>query len=98
MVYFNRLVDEVPTFSIDSGGTPSPINQGQTVDINGILPDFSALKEQLIRENPLMDAVRRWVAPYDGEVHISGTVNLIKDESKEREEYAPDGVRGCDPA
>ncbi len=95
VVYFNYLVNGVPTFVPSSFFTPSPIDQGQNVDTDGTLPDFSDLKKQMVRENPLMDAVRRWVAPYDGTVGIAGSVSLIQDSSDERKEYSPDGFRAA---
>jgi hypothetical protein len=95
-VFFNRLVNGVPTFVADSTLTPVPIDQGQPVDADGTLPSFDAERAQLVIENPLMDAVRRWVAPFDGQIEITGDVQLIDSSATDpaRAAYTTaDGVR-----
>jgi RHS repeat-associated protein len=64
-------------FSRNSYDSDLPLGAiGGSVD-KEILPDVSAARLQLEAENPLMDNVRRWVAPYDGRVRISGAVQLV---------------------
>lgn len=71
--------------------TPVPIGAGQ-VDTDGLLPDYTAERERRIDSSPLVDTLRRWTAPYDGTVRVTGTVALRK--SDERPEFSqPDGVR-----
>jgi hypothetical protein len=64
------------------------------VDTNGLLKDFSAIDDQMVKYSPLMDAVRRWIAPYDGQISIDGDVSLMEDNSQARQKYkTADGVR-----
>jgi RHS repeat-associated protein len=93
VVYFNYLSNGVPSFTPDSSLTPLPVGKGQ-LDTDGIVDDYSTLYENMIDQNPLIDAVRRWIAPYDGYIKISGPVTLIKDSSEDRAEYkTADGVK-----
>lgn len=83
----------VPTFSADSQDTPVPIGKG-TVDTDNLLEDAAAVEAQRAADFPLMDTLRRWVAPYDGVISVNAPVALIEDNSKQREEYTgADGVR-----
>ena len=95
LVLFNHLdANGRPVFTANSNDTPVPIGRS-TVNANGMIPDYSARYEQLINENPLLDSVRRWVAPYDGTISISGGVQLV-DTTQERatNNYTTaDGVR-----
>lgn len=59
----------------DSGGTPLPIVTG-AVTPSGLVPDFSANAAQNRQRFPLVDAVRRWIAPYDGTIQITGAAAL----------------------
>lgn len=74
-VKFNRLVNGVPTFAADSAGTPSPITPG-SANVDGLVSDFAEIQEKMIDNNPLLDAVRVWRAPFGGTVNISGDVKL----------------------
>ncbi|TMQ12501.1 MAG: hypothetical protein E6J91_20700, partial [Deltaproteobacteria bacterium] len=47
-----------------------------TVNPNGLVPDFSANAAQNAQRFPLVDAIRRWFAPYDGTIQITGAANL----------------------
>jgi RHS repeat-associated protein len=93
-VLFNHLdANGVPTFTADSNDTPVPIGGG-TVDTDGIVQDFEAVRQRQIDNNPLQDSVRRWVAPFSGRVQVTGTVALIEDTSAARDQYrTADGVR-----
>jgi hypothetical protein len=83
-----------PTFTPNSFDTPVPIDGGSGVDTNGIIEDYSTLFEEMVDTYPLVDSVRRWIAPYSGTVRIAGAVRLIEDTSPERAQYATaDGVR-----
>ncbi|HEX6686864.1 MAG TPA: SpvB/TcaC N-terminal domain-containing protein [Candidatus Limnocylindrales bacterium] len=74
-VLFGRLgADGVPVYGI-SGDTPVPIGAG-TVNPGGLFGDFAAERERFIDSFPLLDTVRRWVAPFDGQVEIQGAVRL----------------------
>ena len=89
-VYFNHL-DAIgtPTFTASSADTPVPIGGG-AVDTNGIVPDYEDLYQQNIDTFPLLDTVRRWIAPFAGTVRITAPVSLT---GMAPEGYAADGVR-----
>ena len=88
-VYFNSLdAQGIPEFSSDSAGTAVPIDDGTLA-----LPDLDAFNdfEQLQRDqSPLQDVVRRWTAPFDGTIAISGAVEF---DPPSGTEYDGDGVR-----
>ncbi len=94
VVYFNHLNEnDVPTFTANSADTPVPITSGK-VDTNGLLPDPSGEEAKRADYFPLLDAVRRWVAPYDGTVSIDAPVHLIQDTSEDPTKYTKaDGVQ-----
>ncbi|MDI2131271.1 SpvB/TcaC N-terminal domain-containing protein [Yinghuangia seranimata] len=81
-----------PVYTANSADTPVPVGSGRT---NGtIVGDQTAAFERAVDNSPLMDSVRRWVAPYDGTVRIEGRARLVQDTSPQRAEYAKaDGVR-----
>lgn len=92
-VLFGRIGDAgTPVYGV-SGDTPVPIGTG-TVDTAGLLPDLSADQQRLIDSFPLLDTVRRWVAPFDGTVSIAGAVSL-SDQTAAARAASPtaDGVR-----
>ena len=62
-------------FSNDSADTPNWIDGGAMAS-TGIFDGFDSIEDDLRELNPLMDTVRRWVAPYDGDIRIGGTVQL----------------------
>ncbi|MCW3840482.1 polymorphic toxin-type HINT domain-containing protein [Micromonospora yasonensis] len=92
-VLFGRVgANGVPVYGV-SGDTPAPIGQGQ-VDADGLFGSFGADRDRLDRSFPLLDSVRRWVAPYDGTVTISGDVRLSPGTAAARaESRTADGVR-----
>ena len=79
-VYFNRLVDNIPTFSTDISGTSNPITYSGIVNPDSIFSSEELLAEQdsLMKKSPMLDAVRLWVAPKDGNIIIEGNVQLIQ--------------------
>lgn len=82
----------IPTFG-DIGATPVPVGIG-TIDTDGLLEDPAADEAERAANFPLMDTVRRWVAPYDGIVRITAPVNLVMDNSEDRKDYdGADGVQ-----
>ncbi|HST46484.1 SpvB/TcaC N-terminal domain-containing protein [Jatrophihabitans sp.] len=93
-VLFNHLdANGVPTFTTDSNDTPVPIGSG-ALDSSGLVQDYSAIKAQQDSNNPPVDVLRRWTAPYAGTVKVTGTVALIQDTSAARAAYTgADGVR-----
>ncbi|MEM7571438.1 MAG: SpvB/TcaC N-terminal domain-containing protein [Bacteroidota bacterium] len=75
-VYFNHLnAAGDPTFTTNSGDTPSPIVPGAAPDPDLITID-PAEQDALIDEAPLHDIVRRWKAPYDGVISLNAPVRL----------------------
>jgi RHS repeat-associated protein len=92
-VLFGRVgPDGAPVYGVSSD-TPVPIGSAP-VDTTGLLPDLSADQQRQIDSHPLVDTVRRWVAPFDGTVSVSGDVHLIQDTTAARAAYTKaDGVR-----
>jgi RHS repeat-associated protein len=83
-VYFNHIEfdsqgNALPTFTANSTDTPSPIRGGGVIDDSDTKVDPQEQAE-FLSDNPLQDAVRVWVAPYDGTVAISGTAKLLPPE------------------
>jgi RHS repeat-associated protein len=92
-VIFGLVSNGVPAYSPNSADTPVPIGAG-TVDTSNLLADPSAIEAQRAANFPLLDTVRRWVAPYDGTISINAPVQLIQDTSTVRAQYqTADGVR-----
>ena len=99
-VLFNHLnSDGHPEFvKNDSSATPAPIttssNGSQTTAPQSWNADDEALYQENIEKFPLIDAVRRWVVPYQGVIGISGDVALVENTDPERQSYkTADGVR-----
>lgn len=93
-VLFGRVgADGVPVYGL-SGDTPVPIGSS-TVDASGVLGDFSAQRDRQIDSFPLVDSVRRWIAPYDGTVAVTGAARLLAPGPGDTKPAyaAPDGVR-----
>lgn len=98
-VYFNHIEfdaqgNAVPTFTLTSADTPSPIIYGGKIDTSVITIDPTE-QEELIASSPMEDMVRVWVAPKSGIVNISGTVSLVVPTGDyDAQEYEKaDGVR-----
>ncbi|MFB7513266.1 SpvB/TcaC N-terminal domain-containing protein [Streptomyces sp. NPDC056144] len=90
-VRFGRVDDDGGVTYGSAAQTPVPIGAGQ-VDTGKLLPDLDAERERRIDSSPLVDTVRRWTAPYDGIVRVTGTVALKK--TTVQADFAhPDGVR-----
>ncbi|GHT17488.1 hypothetical protein FACS189429_1680 [Bacteroidia bacterium] len=79
-VYFNHIEfdangNAVPTFTLSSADTPSPIMGGGVIDAGDTEVDEEE-QADLIKYSPLLDVVRVWEAPFSGTVQISGSVQL----------------------
>ncbi|MEM8583572.1 MAG: SpvB/TcaC N-terminal domain-containing protein [Bacteroidota bacterium] len=75
-VYFNHLdANGDPTFTTDSGDTPSPVVPGAAPDPDLVTIDPQE-QEDLIDQAPLHDVVRRWEVPYSGLIGIQAPVRL----------------------
>jgi RHS repeat-associated protein len=76
IVYFNHLVNGIPTYTQSSADTPSPIGSSTT----GIDPDLVQIDpqelERLKDQFPLHDVVRVWEAPYTGTITVNAPVGL----------------------
>lgn len=94
-VLFGRIgPDGAPVYGV-SGDTPVPIASGQ-VDSEGLFSDFAADRDRMIDSFPLLDTVRRWVAPFSGTVSIEGGVRLAESTAPARASSAiADGVRAA---
>lgn len=93
-VWFNHLDDNGdPTFSTNSGATPSPINSG--ADLDGSLFEIDPEElEELIDRYPLQDVVRMWEAPFTGEIQVMAPLNLEEPADPMAQSYqSDDGVR-----
>ncbi|MFC4111879.1 SpvB/TcaC N-terminal domain-containing protein [Nonomuraea zeae] len=83
-VLFGRVgADGTPVYGV-SGDTPVPVSPGH-LETDGLF-DFSQDRDRLNESFPLLDSVRRWVAPFDGTVKVEGPVKLASTKSV-------DGVR-----
>jgi len=91
-VLFGRIgAGGVPVYGISSD-TPVPVTSGQ-VDPS-LLGDFATDRERFIDSYPLLDTVRRWVAPFDGVVRVEGAVALSAQTADARaHSKLADGVR-----
>lgn len=74
-VYFDHLDNGVPTFSTTSAGTAVPIDPGTAATLPD-LPQLQKLQDQQNAKSPLVDTVRRWIAPWSGHVAITGAVTF----------------------
>ena len=92
-VLFGRVgAGGVPVYGI-SADTPVPVGSG-AVDGSGLFGDPAADRARLDASFPLLDTVRRWVAPYDGVVAVEGAVRLSPQTSAARAaSTTADGVR-----
>jgi RHS repeat-associated protein len=92
-VLFGRIgPDGAPVYGA-SGDSPVPISAAP-VDASGLIRDFTADRERQADSHPLVDTVRRWVAPFDGTIRVGGDVRLLEDSGAERAAYTKaDGVR-----
>jgi RHS repeat-associated protein len=82
-----------PVFGANSADTPVPIGGGAIIT-DGLLENAAAIEAENATNFPLLDTLRRWVAPYDGVVSIDAPVRLIEDTSEARaQSTAVDGVR-----
>jgi RHS repeat-associated protein len=77
-VYFNYLVDGLPTFSTESADTPNPVFADNSVVSDIVEIDPEEL-EKAENQSPLHDVVRMWRAPYSGIVDIKAPVQLLGD-------------------
>ncbi|MXO32552.1 toxin TcdB middle/N-terminal domain-containing protein [Apibacter sp. B2912] len=98
-VYFNRITRDsdgnlIPSFTLESSLTPSPIMGGGTIDSSDTAVDPQEQKD-LIYNSPLYDVVKVWEAPFDGKIKIEGNVQLQAPTGDyDTEEYEKaDGVR-----
>ncbi|HEY0651751.1 MAG TPA: SpvB/TcaC N-terminal domain-containing protein [Chryseosolibacter sp.] len=95
-VYFNHLNRETGniTFTPESAGTPNVIYS--SLAMSNDLIDRNALeleRQEAMAQNPLLDIVRMWRAPYDGDIRITAPVKLLPSSDPARSETTPDGVR-----
>ncbi|WP_051795109.1 polymorphic toxin-type HINT domain-containing protein [Kibdelosporangium aridum] len=77
-----------PAYSANSKDTPVPIGTGGASGT--IVGDQTREFERQVDAFPLLDSVRRWVAPFDGTVRIAGGVQLPDDAGSDEK---ADGVR-----
>ncbi|MEV0620628.1 SpvB/TcaC N-terminal domain-containing protein, partial [Nonomuraea sp. NPDC050404] len=91
-VLFGRIgADGVPVFGA-AADTPVPIG-GSEADAEGLLPDYAADRARREQSFPLVDTLRRWTAPFDGTVAVTGAVTLAEVTGELPAFADPDGVR-----
>lgn len=76
-VFFNtgKISGGMLQFSQLSSGTPNPINGSGNVSTTFVYDNSS--DKELIDNNPLIEVVRLWEAPFDGKIQINGQVKLL---------------------
>ncbi|HVM01686.1 MAG TPA: SpvB/TcaC N-terminal domain-containing protein, partial [Acidimicrobiales bacterium] len=86
-VLFNHLDGETGdiSFRTESAGTEVVIVPARFGAGDDVLPDFSADEARQRSLFPLQDTVRRWVAPWSGDVRVTAPVHVAP--------ASPDGVR-----
>ena len=91
-VLFGRIgTAGTPVYGV-SADTPVPVTSGP-VD-GGVFGGFGTDQDRLNDSFPLLDTVRRWIAPYDGVVRVTGPVRLSPETAAARAVSASaDGVR-----
>ena len=84
-VYYNRLDDSGhPSFATDSSGSPVPIGGGDQTMEDALTGEEIEELEQIIEQHfTNVDTVRRWEAPFDGTIAISGNATLVIDSETE---------------
>lgn len=94
-VYFNYIDDNGhPKFEATSALTPNPI-AGTNVSFidTDFTPDYKAERISKEAEFPLHDVVRVWRAPYEGELRMSGNIELtVTALGWHAYEGSPDGI------
>lgn len=100
-VYFNHIEfdangNAVPTFTLSSSNTPSPIMSGGTIDVTDTEVSEEE-QEELLRTSPMIDMVRVWRAPHAGIVNIESSIKLVTPSGNfDQDEYEKaDGVRAA---
>ncbi len=100
-VYFNHIEfdssgNAVPTFTLSSSDTPSPIMSGGVIDISDTEISEEE-QEELLRTSPMVDMVRVWRAPYAGTVKIESDIRLLAPTGNyDSDEYEKsDGIRAA---
>ena len=73
---FDEAGNAVPTFTLSSADTPSPIIYGGKVDTS-VMEVSEDEQAEAIKNSPMEDIVRVWQAPKDGTVSVAGQVSLV---------------------
>ena len=74
-VYFNTLdANDIPTFSTSSATTPIPLDPSPLPSLSSA--ELAELSATLDLQSPPIDTVRRFIAPYTGDVLIDADVAL----------------------
>ena len=91
---FDKAGNAVPTFTLSSADTPSPIIYGGKVDTS-VMEVSEDEQAEAIKNSPMEDIVRVWQAPKDGTVRVAGQVSLVAPSGEyDADEYQKaDGVR-----
>ena len=86
----NGSLHDVPAF-VKNDSSLTPVTISRMVQVDGFVEDFeTTLEEDIDKSSPKIDPIRRWTAPYSGQINITGTIRLQEPFSHETD---PDGVR-----
>ncbi|MBN2753625.1 MAG: hypothetical protein JXR81_02030, partial [Candidatus Goldbacteria bacterium] len=72
-----RMPDGSIIFADDTSYTDYPLGAGEAIDTEGLIPDFTEKYLKDVADFPLVDTIKRWVAPYDGVISISSTARMM---------------------
>ena len=87
-VLFNRLdANGAPSFAADS---PTPLGTGVPANTAGLITITPEEQAEAEAAFPLVDSLRRWVAPFTGTIDITGQVALTQ-----AGDAAADGIRAA---
>ncbi len=87
-VLFNRLdANGNPSFA---PGSPTPLGTGAATNTAGLITNTPDQEARAQAAFPLVDSLRRWVAPFTGTIDITGQIALVR-----RGDPAADGVRAA---
>lgn len=90
-VYFNRLINDIPTFATSSALTPNPVVGGGDVS-NSLYTIDQNEQDTLVYYSPMHDIVRVWKAPRAGTVSIRSFITLLPPSDQEEIEGTLDGI------
>jgi RHS repeat-associated protein len=95
-VYFGKLdkTSGIITYDKSTANLAAPIGPSCGVDLSTLEDMANQIFLDSIKASPLVATIKKWEAPYTGNIRIDGNVALIQDTSDARASYkTADGVR-----